>query len=54
MRRAKSGSHTMVVAMFAVFSLSAILMAGCAGPDSGGEVTVFEGARLIVGPRANH
>ena len=49
MRRAKSESPISVVAMFAVLSLSAILMAGCAGPDAGGEVTVFEGARLIVG-----
>ena len=27
----------------------AILVAGCAGPETGGEATVFEGARLIVG-----
>jgi imidazolonepropionase-like amidohydrolase len=29
--------------------LAAILVAGCAGPETGGEATVFEGARLIVG-----
>jgi hypothetical protein len=33
--------------MFAVFYVSAILMVGCGGSD--GNVTVFEGARLIVG-----
>ena len=56
MRPAESVSHKLhdvvaVVAMFVVVSLSGILMAGCAGPDSGsgGAVTVFEGARLIVG-----
>jgi len=50
MRRAKSESHT-VVAMSAVLFLGAVLMAGCAGPEAGGDaaVTVFEGARLIVG-----
>ena len=50
MRRAKSESH-IVVAMSAVLSLGAVLMAGCAGPEAGGDaaVTVFEGARLIVG-----
>ncbi len=48
MRRAKSRSH-FVVAMFAVLSLG-LLIAGCTGSDAGGEaVTVFEGARLIVG-----
>jgi imidazolonepropionase-like amidohydrolase len=29
--------------------LAAILVTGCAGPETGGEATVFEGARLIVG-----
>ena len=50
MRRAKSESHN-VVAMFAVLSLGGALMVGCAGPEAGSEaaVTVFEGARLIVG-----
>jgi imidazolonepropionase-like amidohydrolase len=36
--------------MSAVLSLGAVLMAGCTGPaGSDGAVTVFEGARLIVG-----
>jgi imidazolonepropionase-like amidohydrolase len=37
--------------MCAVLSLGAVLMTGCTGPDdgSGATVTVFEGARLIVG-----
>ena len=37
--------------MSAVLSLAAVLMAGCTGPEAGSEaaVTVFEGARLIVG-----
>jgi imidazolonepropionase-like amidohydrolase len=37
--------------MSAVLFLGAVLMAGCAGPEAGGDaaVTVFEGARLIVG-----
>ena len=37
--------------MSAVFSLGAVLMAGCTGPEAGSEaaVTVFEGARLIAG-----
>ena len=51
MRRAKSQSH-ITVAMSAVLSLGAVLMmAGCTGPEAGSEaaVTVFEGARLIVG-----
>ena len=50
MRRAKSESQTLV-AMSAVLFLGAVLMAGCAGPEAGGDaaVTVFEGARLIVG-----
>ena len=50
MCRAKSESH-IVVAMCAVLSLGAVLMAGCTGTDSGGDsaATVFEGARLIVG-----
>ena len=50
MRRAKSESH-IVVAMSTVLSLGAVLMAGCTGPEAGSEaaVTVFEGARLIVG-----
>ena len=50
MRRAKSEPH-IVVAMSAVLSLGAVLMAGCTGPEAGSEaaVTVFEGARLIVG-----
>ena len=50
MRRAKSESH-IVVAMSAVLSLGAVLMAGCTGPEAGSDaaVTVFEGARLIVG-----
>ena len=49
MPRAKMESHV-VVAMSAVLSLGAVLMAGCTGPSgSGGAVTVFEGARLIVG-----
>ena len=52
MHRAKSGSRVVVV-MSAVLRLGAvlvaILVAGCAGPETGGEATVFEGARLIVG-----
>ena len=52
MHRAKSGSRV-VVMMSAVLRLgavlAAILVAGCAGPETGGEATVFEGARLIVG-----
>ena len=49
MCRAKSESH-IVVAISAVLSLGAVLMAGCTGPaGSDGAVTVFEGARLIVG-----
>ena len=50
MYRAKSESH-IVVAMSAMLSLGAVLMTGCTGPDAGSEaaVTVFEGARLIVG-----
>ena len=46
MRRARNRSH-IAVSMFAVFYVSAILMVGCGGSD--GNVTVFEGARLIVG-----
>ena len=52
MHRAKSGSRV-VVMMSAVLRLgavlAAILVAGCADPEAGGEATVFEGARLIVG-----
>ena len=48
MRRAQNRS-LFGVEMSAVLSVLAILMAGCAGPDAGGDVTVFEGARLIVG-----
>ena len=52
MHRAKRGSRVVVV-MSAVLRLgavlAAILVAGCAGPETGGEATVFEGARLIVG-----
>ena len=52
MHRAKMGSRVVVV-MSAVLRLgavlAAILVAGCAGPETGGEATVFEGARLIVG-----
>ena len=52
MHRAKSGSRVVVV-MSAVLRpgavLAAILVAGCGGPETGGEATVFEGARLIVG-----
>ena len=50
MHRAKSESP-IVVAMFAVLSVGAVLMAGCTGSEagSGADVTVFEGARLIVG-----
>ena len=50
MCRAKSESQTLVV-MSAVLFLGAVLMAGCTGPEAGGDgaVTVFEGARLIVG-----
>ena len=50
MRRAMSDSH-IVVAMSAVLSVGAVLVAGCTGPEagSGAAVTVFEGARLIVG-----
>ena len=52
MHRAKSGSRVVVV-MSAVLRLgavlAAILVAGCADPETGGEATVFEGARLIVG-----
>ncbi len=50
MRRAKSESHIVVV-MSAVLFLGAVLMAGCTGPEAGSDaaVTVFEGARLIVG-----
>ncbi len=46
MRRDQSESHT-AVAISSVLSLTAILIAGCGGGDS--DVTVFEGARLIVG-----
>ena len=46
MRRNQNESHT-VVAMSAVLSFAAILIAGCGGGDAA--VTVFEGARLIVG-----
>ena len=46
MRRDHNESHT-VVAMSAVLSFAAILIAGCGGGDAA--VTVFEGARLIVG-----
>ena len=37
--------------MSVVLSLGAVLMAGCTGPEAGSraDVTVFEGARLIVG-----
>ncbi|MCH7856800.1 MAG: amidohydrolase family protein [Gemmatimonadetes bacterium] len=61
MHRAKSASHKsespVVVAISAIRSLGgvlmvgAVLMAGCTGPEagSGAAVTVFEGARLIVG-----
>lgn len=52
MHRAKSGSRVVVV-MSAVLRLgavlAAILVAGCADPETGGEATAFEGARLIVG-----
>lgn len=50
MRRAKSDSHV-VVATFAVLSLTSVIASGCAGPEGGGgaAATVFEGARLIVG-----
>jgi len=50
MCRVKSESRIVVV-MCAVLSLGAVLMTGCTGPDagSGATVTVFEGARLIVG-----
>ena len=50
MPRAKSESY-ILVAMSAVLSLCAVLMTGCTGPEagSGAAVTVFEGARLIVG-----
>ena len=50
MSRATSEFRT-VVAMSAAFSLAAVLMAACSGSDDGSEaaVTVFEGARLIVG-----
>ena len=52
MHRAKSGSRVVVV-MSAVLRpgavLAAILVAGCGGPETGGEATAFEGARLIVG-----
>ena len=50
MRRAKSESQ-IVVAMSAVLSLGVGLLAGCTGSEAGGgaAVTVFEGARLIVG-----
>ena len=54
MRRAKSESRFVVgmsAVLSTVFSLGAVLMAGCTGPEagSGAAVTVFEGARLIVG-----
>lgn len=52
MHRAKSGSRVVVV-MSALLRLgavlAAILVASCADPETGGEATVFEGARLIVG-----
>ena len=52
MHRAKSGSRVVVV-MSALLRLgavlAAILVASCADPETGGEGTVFEGARLIVG-----
>ncbi len=52
MHRAKSGSRVVVVTSAVLrlgAVLAAILVAGCAGPETGGEATVFEGARLIVG-----
>ncbi len=50
MSRATSEFRT-VVAMSAVLFLATVLMAACGGPGAGSEaaVTVFEGARLIVG-----
>ena len=50
MRRSKLGSHP-VAAAAAVLVSTAVLAVGCAGPESDGgvAVTVFEGARLIVG-----
>lgn len=52
MHRAKNGSRVVVV-MSALLRLgavfAAILVASCADPETGGEATVFEGARLIVG-----
>ncbi len=50
MCRVKSESRIVVV-MCAVLSLGTVLMTGCTDPDdgSGATVTVFEGARLIVG-----
>ena len=50
MRRAKSGSH-LVVPISAVLIWCTVMTASCAGPEAGGDsaVTVFEGARLIVG-----
>jgi len=57
MHRAKSESHKSrsrdVVVMSAALRLGAvlavILVVGCAGPETGSDATVFEGARLIVG-----
>jgi len=48
MRRAQNGS-SFVSTMYVVLSLSAIAMVGCAGSGDARDVTVFEGARLIVG-----
>ncbi len=55
MRRAKSESPIkseshIAVLTSALLSLCAVSMAGCTGPEAGGgSMTVFEGARLIVG-----
>ena len=50
MSRAKSERRS-VVAMSVALSLCSVLLVACSGPDTGGDatVTVFEGARLIVG-----
>ena len=56
MPRVKSECHMKresptVAAISALLSLGIILIAGCSAPEAGNgaDVTVFEGARLIVG-----
>ena len=54
MVRPESESHRVVgmsAVLWVMLSLGAVLMAGCTGPEAGDQsaMTVFEGARLIVG-----